>query len=412
MSQTDAMPSSPTVRFLDRTTPPHIVTLVLLAGLSAMNMSVFLPSLPTMTRHFETDYATMQLSVSMYLATTAVLQLAIGPISDKYGRRPVVMWSILVFLLATAGCLFAASAGMFLVCRMVQGVVIMGLVLSRAVVRDMYPQDEAASRIGYVTMGMALVPMFAPMIGGTLEQLFGWQSSFVFLLLIGALIGLVSWADLGETASHTGATFGQQAREYPELLGSPRFWGYALSSAFSAGAFFAFLGGAPYVASTIFDLAPIWTGLSLGAPAVGYMLGNYVSGRFSARYGINPMIFWGSVLTSTGMLLSLVIGAAGYHSPAIFFSFVTTVGLGNGMVIPNATAGMLSVRPQLAGTASGLGGFIMVAGGAALSVLAGHVLEGAETPMPLQLLMMIASALGTLSIIYVRRRERRLRLAS
>src|SRR6056297_1546757 len=183
------MPSRPEVRFLDRTTPPHIVTLVLVAGLAAMNMSAFLPSLPHMTEYFATDYAVMQLSVSLYLAITAAVQLFIGPISDRYGRRPVVLVCTAIFTAATVGCLFASTIEVFLVFRMLQAAVAVGLVLSRAIVRDMVPQAEAASMIGYVTMGMALVPMVAPMIGGALDQAFGWHATFVLLAVCGVLLG-------------------------------------------------------------------------------------------------------------------------------------------------------------------------------------------------------------------------------
>ncbi|NDR56004.1 multidrug effflux MFS transporter [Aliiruegeria sabulilitoris] len=406
------MPAPRQVLFLDRATPPHIVTLVLLAGLSAMNMSVFLPSLPAMSDYFETDYAVMQLSVSLYLAMTAIMQLLIGPISDRFGRRSVVLVSILVFLLATLGCLLATSATVFLIFRMLQSTVAVGIVLSRAVVRDIYPQDEAASRIGYVTMGMSLVPMFAPMIGGALDELFGWQSIFVFLILFGGGIAWLCWRDLGETATNTGATFAEQVRDYPELLTSPRFWGYALAAAFASGAFFAFLGGAPYAADHIFDLPPFWTGICLGAPAIGYGFGNFISGRFSARIGINPLSLWGTAIATVGMGLSLVLGLAGIQHPIVFFGLITSLGLGNGLVMPNTAAGLLSVRPKLAGTASGLGGFIMIGGGAALSSLAGHLLEGSASPMPLQVLMLLSSALSLLCMLFVLRRERQLQLAT
>ena len=400
------------VTFLDRATPPHIVTLVLLTGLSAMNMSIFLPSLPAMSDYFEADYAVMQLSVSLYLATTAAMQLLIGPISDRYGRRLVVLGSIVIFLLATLGCLLAPNATVFLTFRMMQAAVATGFVLSRAIVRDVHPQDEAASRIGYVTMGMSLVPMVAPMIGGGLEQLFGWQSVFVFLMVCGGLIGWLCWADLGETATNTGASFAEQVRDYPELLTSPRFWGYALSAAFASGAFFAFLGGAPYAAGQIFKLSPFWTGICLGAPAIGYAYGNFLSGRYSARAGINRMSLWGAAITTAGMALSLALGLAGFQHPILFFGLMTSVGLGNGLIMPNTSAGLLSVRPKLAGTASGLGGFIMIGGGAALSSLAGHLLEGSATPLPLQALMLLSSAFSLVCMLFVIWRERQLWLAS
>ncbi|MFV0358316.1 multidrug effflux MFS transporter [Tropicimonas sp.] len=400
------------VRILDRTTPPHILTLVLLAGLSAMNMSMFLPSLPAMTVYFATDYATMQLAVSLYLAATAALQLVIGPLSDRFGRRPVVLASLGIFIAATLGCLLAPTALVFLAFRIAQSTAVVGIVLSRAIVRDIYPQSEAASRIGYVTMGMALIPMIAPILGGALEQISGWRATFVFLLAAGVLVWWLCRADLGETARNTRVTFGQQLRDYPELLRSRRFWGYALACAFASAAFFAFLGGAPNVAGEIFGLTPLWTGVSFGAPAAGYLFGNYLTGRFSARVGINPMILAGALAATGGLGLSLALGFLGISGPVLFFSLITTLGLGNGLVMPNATAGMLSVRPELAGTASGLGGAIMIGGGAALSVLAGHLQQGSATPVPLQWLMFLASAMSLVCTLYVLRVERDARLAS
>ncbi|MGC9420791.1 MAG: multidrug effflux MFS transporter, partial [Rhodovulum sp.] len=368
------MTQPPIVRFLDRTTPPHIVTLVLLAGISALSMNIFLPSLPNMTAHFDTEYRLMQLSVALYLAVNAVLQLAIGPISDRYGRRPVLLVSIALFMVATLGCIFAPSAGVFLAFRMAQAVIVTGMVLSRAVVRDMVPDAQAASMIGYVTMGMALVPMIGPAVGGVLDQVFGWQASFAMLFLCGALVLALTWADLGETAARREVSLVGQFREYPELFRSRRFWGYALSASFASGAFFAYLGGAPFVGSEVLGLPPAALGLYFGLVALGYMGGNYLSGRFSVRVGINGMILRGTLVACLGPALSMLLFGLGLAHPLAFFGAMVLVGLGNGMTLPNATAGMLSVRPHLAGTASGLGGAIMIGGGAGLSALAGALL--------------------------------------
>jgi len=406
------MTSRPEVRFLDRTTPPHIMTLVLMAGVGAMNMSAFLPSLPAMAEHFGTDYAVMQLSVSLYLAVTAVIQLLIGPISDRYGRRPVVLVCTAIFVASCLACAVAPSAETFLLFRMISATAAVGFVLSRAIVRDMVPQAEAASMIGYVTMGMSLVPMVAPVIGGVLEGTFGWQSTFVFLAISGAGLLALVWADQGETFAGRASSFSEQAREYPELLTSRRFWGYVFSAAFASGAFFAFLGGAPYVASEVYGLSPVWAGVAFGAPAIGYAFGNFLSGRFSVRVGINRMILYGSLVTGIGLGISILITAAGFGSALVFFGFCTFVGIGNGLTMPNATAGLLSVRPQLAGSASGLGSAIMIGGGAALSVFAGIVLKMGTTSLPLQLLMFASSALAFAAILYVMRREREVGIAS
>lgn len=398
------------VRYLDRSTAPHVTTLILLAGISAMAMNIFLPSLPGMAAHFAVDYSVMQLSVATYLAMSAVLQILIGPISDKFGRRPVILWGVILFCVATVGCLLAPNATVFLIFRSLQAVVAVAMVLSRAVVRDMYAQDRAASMIGYVTMGMAVVPMIAPAIGGVLEDAFGWQANFAMLLGCGLLVLFIAWRDLGETGTPSENSLMQQFREYPELLTSQRFWGYCLASAFGSGAFFAYLGGAPFVGTQVFGLTPSQLGLYFAAPSIGYFLGNWATGVLAARHGVNRMVLWGTISSTIGMGLSLIVSYAGYSSPLVFFGFMSLVGVGNGMTIANATAGMLSVRPHLAGTASGLGGAIMIGGGAALSALAGALLIPGRGEFPLVWIMFVTSALAVVAILYVIRRERQLGL--
>ena len=397
------------VRFLDRSTPPHIVTLILLAGLSALVMNIFLPSLPNMTAHFQTEYWIMQLSVAVYLGVNAVLQILIGPISDKMGRRPVILWGIGGFCVATLGCIYAPDIYTFLGFRMAQAVIVTAMVLSRAVVRDCVPQDQAASMIGYVTMGMAVVPMIGPAFGGVLDQVFGWQANFWLLLILGLGLYWLTWRDLGETATVSGLSLGQQFAQYPELLTSPRFWGYAVAAAMSSGAFFAYLGGAPYVGTEVFGMSPAVLGFFFGAPAIGYFLGNFISGRFSARIGVDRMVLVGTFINCTGILLSMGVFWLGLGSQWTFFGFMTFVGLGNGMTIPNATAGMLSVRPHLAGTASGLGGAIMLGGGAALSALAGALLVHGTGAWPLLWIMLVTAVCAIVAIQLVIWRSRQLR---
>lgn len=382
-----------------------------MAGIGAMNMSAFLPSLPRMTEYFGTRYEIMQLSVSLYLAMTAILQLVIGPLADRFGRRSVNLICLGIFVLATIGCLLAPNVESFLVFRMAQGSVAVGLVLSRAIVRDMVPQNEAASMIGYVTMGMALVPMVAPMIGGALDQAFGWQATFLFLVAGGLGVFALCYFDQGETAAGNGKRFRDQIADYPELLTSRRFWGYVFAAAFASGSFFAFLGGAPWVAQNVFGLSSFQSGIGFGAPAIGYAIGNGISGRYSVRYGVNGMVRTGAIIAACGLSLVTFFAAIGWDNALLFFGFCTFVGLGNGMVIPNASAGMLSVRPQLAGTASGLGSFFMIGGGAALSVVAGIVIKFGHGSLPLLLLMTLSISLGLAAALYVEWREREMRAA-
>ena len=398
------------VRFLDHRSPPHVLTLVVLAGMSTLAMNIFLPSLPDMARHFGVTYAVMQLSVSVYLAGSAALQLLIGPISDRFGRRPVIMVALVAFVLATYGAIVAPTIGWFLAFRVMQAVVATGMALSRAVIRDMVPAEQAASMIGYVTMGMSIVPMIGPAIGGALEESFGWQASFYLLGALGLATFLLVWADLGETSARSGRSLSAQIREYPELLTSPRFWGYCLSASFASGAFFAYLGGAPFLGQAIFHLSPSIVGYYFAAPAIGYGFGNFLAGRFSVRVGIERMVLWGCVISTA----ALVIGAIAAYSfpphPMLFFPFVGFMALGNGLTLPNANAGMLSVRPHLAGSASGLGGAMMIGGGAALAAIVGLVLTADNGHYLLQGMMALSSALSLAAILLVMRRNRRLGL--
>jgi MFS transporter, DHA1 family, multidrug resistance protein len=396
--------------WLDRKTPPHVVTLVVLAGISALNMNMVLPSLPSLAAHYDAEYGVVALAVSAYLGLTAVLQLVLGPLSDRYGRRPVILGCFAVFLVATAGCIVAPSVESFLAFRLMQSAIVAGIALSRAIVRDMVPTEQAASLIGYVTMGMSLMPMIGPVIGGFLDEAFGWQAVFGFTLVVGLATLAVVWFDLGETNLTPSASFAAQFRTYPELFRSRRFWGYSASVAFASGTFFAFLGGGPWVASEILGMSPAALGIHFAFIAFGYMVGNFFSGRYAARVGLQAMMLIGGIVTTAGVLLALVLFAWGTATPNSFFGAMMLVGLGNGLVLPSANAGMVSVRPELAGSASGIGGALQIGSGALLAALAGAVLSPATGAWPLLAIMLASALLGVLSTLDLMRRGRPLGL--
>lgn len=406
------MTEFPKSRFLDRKTQPSMLTLVLLASISMLAMNSFLPSLPSMATHFGTTTAIMGLSVAIYLGSSAVLQILVGPLSDKIGRRPALLWSLGIFIFASFACVFAQDTAVFMTLRAIQAFAACTMVLSRAIVRDTNDTQTSASKIAYIAMGMAITPMFAPALGGFLDNWFGWQANFWMLGGVGTLIWILTYFDQGETVPPSTEGFREQLKEYPELLTSRRFWGYCLASAFSGGAYFAYLGGGPFVGSVVFNLSPEQLGIYFGTPAIGYFAGNFISGRYSVRFGIDAMILSGLNIILVGMTLSLILSYLGYASVNSFFGFMIFVGLGNGLCLPNATAGMLSVRPHLAGAASGLGGSISIAGGAALSTVAGAILVPGSTEMSLLLLMWASSLAGVILILSVRRRNKKLVLGT
>lgn len=397
------------VRFLNRSTPPHILTLILLASISALTMNIFLPSLPNIASELNSSTSILGLSVGIYLASSAVLQLIIGPFSDQFGRRPLILWSLIIFCISTLATVFVTNTAQFLILRIFQAISASCMVLARAIVRDTTESiEKAGSKIAYVTMGMALVPMVGPAIGGLLDYQYGWEASFWLLFILGLVILIISFFDVGETLSNHNQSFLQQISTYPSLLRSKRFWGYCLSSAFVSGAFFSYLGGAPFVGNEVFGLEPKDLGFWFGAPAIGYVLGNFLSGRFSTKIGLDKMIFLGVTTALFGVSVSLTISLLDHGSVLSFFGLMTLVGLGNGMSIPNATAAMMSINPKLAGTAAGLGSAIMIGGGAGLSAIANFILIPGSSEIPLIMLMWTSVFCGLCSVAYVSYRKKTL----
>ena len=398
------------IRFLDRTSPPHIFTLILLASISALTMNIFLPSLPNIAASLGSSTSILGLSVGIYLASSALLQLIIGPFSDQFGRRPLILWSLIIFCLSTLATVFVTNTAQFLILRIFQAISASCMVLARAIVRDTTESvEQAGSQIAYVTMGMAFVPMIGPAIGGVLDYQYGWTASFWILCLLGSMIFLISYFDVGETLPENSQGFLEQIRTYPSLLRSKRFWAYCLSSAFVSGAFFSYLGGAPFVGNEVFGLSPKDLGIWFGAPAVGYILGNFLSGRFSTKIGLDKMIFFGVIIALTGVSISFMISYLGFGSILSFFGLMSLVGLGNGMSIPNATAAMMSVNPNLAGTAAGLGSAIMIGGGAGLSAIANFILKPGSSELPLIILMWLSVFSGLCAVNYVIYRNKKIK---
>ncbi len=386
---------------MDRTTPPHILTLVLATSVATLAMNVFLPSLPGMARYFSADFRVAQLAVSLYLAATAVLQLFIGPASDRFGRRPVMLVCLMIFLAGSIGAIYAPTIEVLLACRVLQAFSAAGMVLGRAIVRDTVGPDEAASKIGYVTMGMALTPMVGPVIGGFLDEAYGWKSTFIMTFLLGLLAFAIVYLDLGETNRNRTSSMTAQARAYPELLRSRRFWGYSLTAAFASGSFFAFLGGGPFVASEILGMRPSEYGFYFALLSAGYLVGNFLAGRYSRQLGINVMMMAGCTASVVGLGVGIALYYGGFTHPLFLFGPIAWVGIGNGLTLPNANAGLVSVRPHLAGSASGLGGSLQIGGGALLASIAGALLTAETGAGPLLWVMIGSAVCSVLAAFYV-----------
>ncbi len=388
--------------------PPSMATLVILTALSTLALNMFLPSLSAMAVDFEVDYALVALAIAGYLGITALLMLIMGPLSDRFGRRPVLLVGLAVFTAASLVCALTEDIWIFLAFRVCQGTVIAGWALSLAAIRDTVPEQEAASKIGYVTMAMAVGPMTGPVVGGALEELFGWRANFWAFTLFGAAAFCLTWLDLGETNRSRSASFGAQFRAYPELFLSRRFWGFALCLAFSVGAFYTFLTGAPLVAVSLLGLSPAELGFYLGTITAGFAFGSFLSGRFAKRHALTSMMIVGRLVAAAGLLLGFALFLAGQVHVLSLFGATIFVGLGNGLTMPSSNAGALSVRPKLAGSAAGLAGALAVGIGALLTSITGAVVNeatGVYGLLGMMLACVALSLLAALSVLWIDRRE-------
>lgn len=388
--------------------PPHLITLILLASFATVSLNMFLPSLASIASDLEADYALVSLAVAGYLAVTAVIQLIVGPLSDKYGRRTVLLSALSIFIISSVMCSIAQDIWTFLTFRMLQGGVIAGYTLSLAIVRDTTTEHKTASRISYISMSMALAPMLGPMLGGLIDTAFGWRANFYFYGTCGFMLLILSWFDLGETHHDRVHADDPNADRFRHLLQEKRMWGYSLTSALAAGAFYIFLVGAPLVAQSQFQVSTAEVGFFIGSITGGFLIGSMISGLSASRFKITTTMLIGRLISCTGLSLGLFLVMVGTVTPITYFGCTILVGLGNGITIPSSNAGMLSVRPKIAGSAAGFNGALMVGGGAVLTSIAGILIDPQNALFMLLGMMLIATVISLLTTVWVRHLENKL----
>jgi MFS transporter, DHA1 family, multidrug resistance protein len=366
-----------------------IPLLIAMSAVGPLSLNILVPALPTLVAVFATDPGPIQLTISLYLVGLAVSQLALGPLSDRFGRRPVVLAGLALTAVASIGAAFAANIGTLIVARLIQSLGgSTGLVIGRAIIRDLVDRNRAASMLGLVTTVMVVVPMTGPLIGGVLDTAFGWQGIFLFIAALS--FAVLAWAALTLPETRTavepagGAGFLSHLRA---LSTSTVFAGYVLSAGLGTATFFVFLGGSPYVIVTLMGRSSAEYGIWFAFSSIGFMAGNFAASRWSLRHGIDTLIWWGIVAELIGIALAIGVAVGPQWGPAGVFLPQMMISFGNGLLLPNAIAGAVSVRPQGAGTASGITGCVQMGLGAAVTQLSGHVLAGASSALPLALMM-------------------------
>ncbi len=370
--------------------------IALLASLVAVGMvatNIYVPSLPALTRDLGTTPQMVQLTLTVYFAAVALTQLAYGPISDRIGRRPVVLAGIGLYIVASLGCMLAPSIEVLIGARVLQAMgACAGPVMARAIIRDVFEREESARVMATIGLVLAISPAVAPVLGSHLQVWFGWRSVFAAVAAFGTVVMIVMLRFLGETRPPGLAPPSSLMAGYRTLLASPAYLGYALSSTCVLAGLFAFITEAPFI---IIEL--------LGEPAQnfgwyslitvgGFALGSYAASRLSLRLGIDRMVALGiaAALLGAGLLAGLAL--AGVFSVAAVIVPMAVVASGMGMVFPNTTAGAVGAFPHIAGTASALLGFLQMSGAALATLLVAWVADGTQVPMTLAVLGFILGA--------------------
>lgn len=373
-------------------------TILLLAVASALGpvaMQILLPAIPQLRQAFAIDAGTAQLTLSLSMVSIAVATLFYGPLSDRYGRKPVILGGIVLTFIGSVLCSLAPTIETLIAGRIVQaagGAV--GLVVARAVVRDAYPADQAASMISTLVMFMVVMPMLSPAVGGELLVRFDWHSVFWLVgglsLVLLALLTIRLPETLRQPVHFTG--LGSMFRGFAMLLRSRVFRGYAFSLAFISVMFFSFIAAVPEIMISVMDRPPNEYGYYFIMVPACFIMGNNISRMVSRRMGPQRMTELGSILAITGIVLALALQLAGLLHPLALFMPIALTTFGNGLAMPSAQAAAINEFPDRAGSASGLTGFLQMGFAAIAAQLVALIFNG--TAFPLLLLMLCAAILS------------------
>lgn len=356
-----------------------------LVAFQAISTDLYLPALPSIVADLETDVGAVQLTLSVFLVGFALSQLVYGPLSDRFGRRPLLIAGTALYAVASLLCMVAGSIEELVLLRLVQSIgACAGPVLGRAVVRDVYGPEESARVLAYLAAAMALAPAGGPILGGYLTLWFGWRASFAVLTLFGAasLAGVL--ALLPETNRRRDPTAMQPsmlAANYAALLKSPVYRRYVTVAVCAYAGIFSFISGSSYVLIEVVGLGPELYGMCFAAVVLGYMAGSLLAGRLARRVGIDGLIRGGGALCALGGAGGLALALAVPASVASVVGPMAVFMLGAGFALPAANAGAIGPFPEKAGLASALMGFSQLALAALLGIVLGEIYGGTALPM-------------------------------
>src|SRR5450631_646723 len=380
-----------------------LLLLVAMTGVGPVSLYLLVPALPVLASTFGRDISIAQMTVSLYMVGIACSQIIMGPLSDRFGRRPVLLAGLGLMVAASAGCIFAQTLPQLIAARFLQALGgATGMVLSRAIIRDLYNHDRIGAMISLVIAVMMIAQMLSPLAGGLLEIGFGWRSIFYAVTALSILVTVGIALMLPETRRAGDRVDGSGFRaDIKNLFSSRAFIGYVLCQVLASSIIFTFAGGGPYVVVTQMGRSSAEYGAWFATTGFAYLIGNLFCVRFAPRHSLEKLIWFGLALQFVGALLNLVWGIAGFNqAPSWLFGTQMLVMFANAFVMSNSAAGAISVRPEAAGTASGAMGFLQMGIGSLVSQFGAWLGGHFATPVPLNIAIVILSAACASTMIF------------
>ena len=374
-----------------RLTPGLIAVLAMLTAFTPMSIDMYLPAFPTIRGDFQTSAAEVQLSLSAFMLAFGFGQILYGPLGDRFGRKPVLIAGVVLYIASSALCALADNAHQLIALRTIQGLAAGAApVMARTMVRDLAERDRAAQVMSILMASVSMAPMLAPLIGSVVMDLFGWRAIFLALALFGAIALVAASLKLSETLRpelRGPLAFGGIMRRFGELLGTRTYMGYALTTGFLFGAMFSFISTSSFVLIEIYKLDPTTYALVFGSSVLAMTACAAINSRLTRRIGADVMLRRACWLPAIAGVLLIIYGVIESRTGALGWIPIPLLSMcmisGMAFVAPNSTACALQRYPHMAGAAASLLGVVQFGCGSLFGALVGLLMNGSVLPMAL-----------------------------